>query len=624
MATTLATPNNLALSSQADGNGQLLQNQESSIRRENSNATTGIGRNTIAASNSTPAVGGLKDLFSQPAIQKALPAIIGFVTIFLILVAYSWSLGSTYRSVYPELTEADRQAAFEELSGADFGARIDSKTGNLQVPVERYHEARLFLAARGLPKSSTAGGMSALNEDASMTTSQFMEQVRYISAVENELAQSITNIATIESARVHLASPKQSVFVRNRTPAKASVVVSPYAGRRISPSQVQAIVHLVASSIPYLAAADVSVVDQRGELLTDDSRSSSIKMNTEQMSYKQRMEEGYRNRIDALLAPVVGIGNVRSEVEVQVDYTEIESTFEEYDGNENGPVARSEILSIERGTGKIAMGVPGATSNTEPNADLLMGSDKASSNPDGSGPMSSKTTRNYELDRTVRHVKRQGGMLERLSVAVVLNQPSVSLRTDIDNEASSIAGEDAKPQEQTGEYSAEEIGRFTELVKGAIGFNAERGDVVTIIATKFEEPKLPTEKKVLWYENSQVLGLIKASIFAAVLIAVLFFVIRPMLKSYANPVIGSRSSAERAKEDKDGELSIDDLNLFNSGGADSMKSLQNKLKPKKSNIPIEMLDTANTYDDKVSLIRLLVADDAKRVANVLKSMIGVA
>jgi flagellar M-ring protein FliF len=211
-----------------------------------------------------------------------------------------------------------------------------------------------------------------------------------------------------------------------------------------------------------------------------------------------------------------------------------------------------------------------------------------------------------------------------LSVAVVLNQPLVSLRTDIVNEASAAAGGDVKLQEQIGEYSTEEIGRFTELVKGAIGFNAERGDVVTIIATKFEEPKLSPEEKVLWYENSQVLGLIKTTIFAMVLIAVLFFVVRPMLKSYASPITAIRSPAKRVEESKDGELSIDDLSLFNSGGAESMKNLQKKLKPKKSNIPIEMLDTANTYDDKVSLVRLLVADDAKRVANVLKSMIGTA
>ena len=226
MATTLANPNNLALSSPTESSSQFVPSQASLTRTENPSLREGQRQQNIVSASTTSA-GGLGSLFSQPAIQKALPAIIAFTTIFLILVAYSWAQGSTYRSVYPELSEADRQSAFEELSGADFGARIDSTTGGLQVPSDRYHEARLFLAARGLPKSSAAGGISALNDSTSMTTSQFMEQVRYISAIEQELAQSITNIATIESARVHLAAPKQSVFVRNRTPAKASVVVAP-------------------------------------------------------------------------------------------------------------------------------------------------------------------------------------------------------------------------------------------------------------------------------------------------------------------------------------------------------------------------------------------------------------
>lgn len=621
MPTTLASQNDLALSSPNDANSQILQNQDSLRRRENSSRRTELGQQTMISAGTTPVVGGLSDLLLQPAIKKALPAIIAFITIFLILIAYSWTQGSSYRSVYPELTGADRQSAFEELSGADFSAKIDSKTGNLQVPAERYHEARLFLAARGLPRSSTAGGIGALSEGASMTTSQFMEQVRYISAVEKELAQSITNISSIESARVHLASPKQSVFIRNRTPAKASVVVAPYAGRRVSPSQVQAIVHLVASSVPYLSADDVSVVDQRGELLTDDSRGSAIKMNTEQMSYKQKMEESYRNRINALLAPVVGLGNVRSEVEVQVDFTEIESTFEEYDGNENGPLARSESLSVERGTGSIAMGVPGATSNTEPNADLVANSPQTPSSPEDSRPMSSKTTRNYELDRTVRHVKRQGGMLERLSVAVVINEPSFPIAIENETTDTDMDTDVEMKAAPTG-YSEEQLASFTDLVKGAVGFNAERGDVVTIISTKFEKQQRPPLAKVLWYENTQILGLIKSAIFAVVLIAILFFVIRPMLKAYATPPALMSRSPENTTEDKDGELSMADLNLFNSGEVGSIEDLQRKLKPKKSNIPLEMLDTANTYDDKVSLVRLLVADDAKRVANVLKKMIG--
>ena len=270
-----------------------------------------------------------------------MPAIIAFLSVAVFLIAYSWLQDPAYRAVYPGLSESDRQMAFEALSGANFNARIDSATGDLKVPDARYHEARIFLASRGLPQEGTTGGISGLTDQASMTSSQFMEQVRYVSAMEQELARSVTQINTIRAARVHLASPKQSVFVRNRTPAKASVVVSPYPGRQVSRSQVEAITHMVSSSIPYLAAEDVVVVDQRGKLLTDANNFASMQLNSAQMEHKQRLEETYRNRIDALLMPVVGMGNVRAEVDIQIDYTEEESTYEEYDGNNNGPKARS-------------------------------------------------------------------------------------------------------------------------------------------------------------------------------------------------------------------------------------------------------------------------------------------
>ena len=272
-----------------------------------------------ASASMLPVVSGegfpsVTDVLAQPAVRKAMPAIITLLTIVVFLIAYSLAKEPPYRSLYPGLSESDRQAAFEALSGAEFDVKINPESGDLIVTDERYHEARLFLASRGLPQEASVGGVGSLSEDASMTTSQFMEQVRYIAAMEQELARSISQIGSIQGARVHLASPKQSVFVRDRTPAKASVVVTPLAGRVVSASQVQAIVHMVASSVPHLSADDVSVVDQRGKLLTDMNSFVSMQLNSEQMSHKQRMEETYRNRIDAFLTPVVGLGNVRSAV----------------------------------------------------------------------------------------------------------------------------------------------------------------------------------------------------------------------------------------------------------------------------------------------------------------------
>ena len=601
MATTIANPADLNLGTQVDSSPAQFQKaaaagQVSQIRQ---NMPAGAGAITTSA--------GLSDILSQPAVRKAMPALVVMMAFGLFLLAYSWIQTPPYKTVYPGLTEVDRQAAYTALTGAEFSARIDAKTGELKVPDNRYHEARIFLASRGLPQGASAGGMSALNEDSSMTTSQFMEQVRYVNAMEQELALSITQIGSVQSARVHLAAPKQSVFVRNRTPAKASVVVTPFPGRTISDSQVQAIIHLVASSVPHLSADDVSVVDQRGKLLTDSNTFASMQLNSEQMSHKQRIEETYRNRIDAFLTPVVGVGNVRSEVEVKIDFTEIESTFEEYDGNDNGPRARSEILTLEQGGAQGSVGgVPGASANTSDVDDLTI-----ENSPEAMSTLSSKTTRNYEMDRAVRHVKRQGGTLERISVAVVINELAQPL--DIVTDSGVSEGGDST---QNNRYTDEEIARFIDLIKGVVGFDAARGDVVKIIATPFERPAMIQEIPVLWYENTQIIGMVKSMGVAFAFIALLIFVVRPAMKAFSNP-----SSNVNGRSSKDGELTQAELNMLDAGDGASLKDIRAKLKPKRSSISADMLDTANTYDDKVALVRLLVADDAGRVANVLKKMI---
>ena len=553
------------------------------------------------------------EVMQQPAVRKAMPAIIAFLSVAIFLIAYSWMQDPIYRTVYPGLSESDRQMAFEALSGADFSARIDSGTGELKVPDARYHEARIFLASRGLPQEGTTGGISNLNDEASMTSSQFMEQVRYVSAMEQELARSITQITTIRSARVHLASPKQSVFVRNRTPAKASVVVSPYPGRQISNSQVEAIVHMVSSSIPYLSTEDVVVVDQRGKLLTDSNSFASMQLNSAQTEHKQRLEETYRNRIDALLASVVGEGNVRAEVDIQIDFTEEESTFEEYDGNDNGPKARSEVLSLEQDAAQSAEGIPGATTNTVPNAPTNIVNGQLDSN-EATGGMrtsSSTTTRNYEMDRAVRHVKRQGGSVDRISVAVVINEPLAQ---------AAIEGVDGLAIEQADPgYTDLELERFTDLVKGVVGYDLERGDVVTIVSAKFEKPA-PLENPIEWYENAQVMSAIKSLTAALVFLVILLGVVRPVIKAYL-PAVDETLAEDLAASNKDGELNEEELRSIEMGDGESLEDIKAKLKPKKSTISAEMLDTANTYDDKVALVRLLVAEDSGRVANVLKKMI---
>ena len=604
MATTVANPTDLSLASESAANSQppaLATGQTQTIQT------------TAAPGLTTSSMPSARDVLAQPAVRKSMPAIIGLLTLAIFIIAYSWVKEPLYRAVYPGLSESDRQAAFEALSGAAFGAKIDSKTGELKVPDGRYHEARIFLAAQGLPQGGAMGGIDSLSDDASMTTSQFMEQVRYVSAMEHELGRSVTQISTVKAARVHLASPKQSVFARNRTPAKASVVVTPYPGRLVSASQVEAIVHMIASSIPYLSAEDVVVVDQRGKLLTDANNFASMQLNSVQTEHKQRLEENYRNRIDALLSPVVGADNVRSEVDVVIDFTETESTYEEFDGNDNGPLARSEILTIDKGASQDASGVPGATSNTAPATPtaILDGQLVEDIEGDGLSMLSSKTTRNYEMDRAVRHVKRRGGIMERISVAVVINQPTAQQTVGEDGEL--VTGDEAADG-----FTDLELERFTNLVKGVVGFDERRGDVVTIVAAKFEKPLL-LDSSGEWYENTQVTSMIKSLGAALVFIALLLIVVRPVIASYLQQLDLVEDDGPSAP--KDGELTQEELNMIEMGDGESLEDIKAKLKPKKSTISADMLDTANTYDDKVALVRMLVAEDSGRVANVLKKMI---
>ncbi len=601
MPTTLANPTNSNLAPAAAGAAALPVGQQSVQ-----------GLDAPAGAAISGAFPSITEVMRQPAVRKAMPAIIAFLTVAMFLIAYSFMQDPIYRAVYPGLSESDRQLAFEALSGADFKARIDSASGELKVPDARYHEARMFLASRGLPQEGSASGMSSLDDESSMTSSQFMEQVRYVSAMEQELARSITQITTIRSARVHLATPTQSVFVRNRTPAKASVVVSPYPGRQVSPSQVEAIIHMVSSSIPYLSIEDVVVVDQRGKLLTDANNFASMQLNTAQSEHKQRLEETYRSRIDALLSPVVGAGNVRSEVDLKIDFTEEESTYEEYDGNDNGPKARSEVLSLEQDSSQTTGGIPGATTNTVPASptNVVNGQLSAAGGADGLRTSNSTTTRNYEMDRAVRHVKRQGGNVERISVAVVINEPAgVTSTVDADGTAT----------ESAVVYSDAEIEGFTDLVKGVIGFNFERGDVVTIVSAKFEEPEV-IESPFAWHENAQVISAIKSTGAALIFLVILLGIVIPVIKAYL-PAVDDSAVADKLDALKDGELSDEELRMIEMGEGESLEDIKAKLRPKKSTISAEMLDTANTYDDKVALIRLLVAEDSGRVANVLKKMI---
>ncbi len=565
---------------------------------------------------------GMSDNFTkviqQPSVRRVLPFILMLVVVVIFALTYSWMQTTPYRPVMPGLQEADQQAAFNSLKTAEFKPKIDSVTGQLTVPTDRFHEARIFLASQGLPKSG-ATGLDGLKDQSSMTTSQFMEQVKVNAAMEQELARSIMQIGSVQSARVHLATPKQSVFVRDRTPPKASVVLAPYPGRAVSASQVQAIVHLVSSSVPYLSPDQVTVVDNVGKLMTESATEQKLGLTSAQEQHKLQMEEVLRGRIMQILSPMVGEANVRSQVNLVLDFTQTESTTEDFDSRDKGPRTRSEVMAVDRASVRDAEGIPGSLSNTAPASPTTTNNtqlDPSASAPDAnnSKTLSNRSTRNYELDRTVRHVRTASGGIQKVSVAVIVNErpapPAAKDAPVVPNAPKSIA------------YTPQELDQMLQVVRGVVGFNAERGDNVSVVPAKFETPAVL--ETIPWYLEETVQNGFKSGLLAISFIVFMLIVVRPIMRSMtASKALADEEKAKAAAL-ADGELSAEDMKMIQLGEGESLEDIKAKLKPKKSSISAEMLDTANTYDDKVAIIRMMVAEDSGRVANVLKGMIKIA
>ena len=408
---------------------------------------------------------GVSNFLAQPLVRRTIPALVGLFALLLFLLVYYWLNAEGSRTLYPNMSEVDRSEAFAQLQSANILVSINQSSGSLMVPDSQYYEARMLLAASGLPSDGSSQSLDSLTNASSMTTSQFMEQAQYTAAIENEIARSVMRISTIENARVHLAAPRQSSYIRNRQPAKASVIVETYPGRVVSPSQVQAIINLVASSVPYLSIDDVSVVDQMGTLLSDQEESGLIEA-TEQAAFKRNLEEQYHNKVMNLLSPIVGENNVRSDVDVTLDFSEFESTSEIFDRNGTGPSTRSEMLALDTSANVPAEGVPGETTNVAPQDTVLVDANTVANELDPSSIRSSQTTRNFEVDREIQYQRSSTGEITRLSVAVVLNRDAISEMT--------LGNGDTE--------DAYDVSGIQDLVASAVGIDESRGDSIMVLS----------------------------------------------------------------------------------------------------------------------------------------------
>ena len=543
----------------------------------------------------------LREVLAQPLVRRSIPPILALFTLFFFVMVYFWANEGNLRALYPNMSETDRSQAYEQLLGSDIAVSLVSRSGSLMVPTERYYEARMLLASAGLPANANTQAMDSLSASSSMTTSQFMEQAQYSAAIETELSKSIVQISSVQSARVHLAAPRQSSYVRNREPAKASVIVIAHPGRTVSAAQVQAITSLVASSVPYLSIDDVSVVDQQGSLLTSGV-SAGLAIADEQAAFKRSIEMEYKNKIVDLLTPIYGRDNIQSDVDVAMDFSEFEATNEIFDGNGTGPKAVSEVLVLDSSSSAAAGGVPGAQSNIAPNDTILTPENAetgAAPQGTGDGIRSSQTTRNYEIDRSIQYEKKQTGVVTKMSVAVVINQAAFT-----------PAGEEAVPLDSI------DTSRIQSLISNAVGFNLTRGDSVEVLVSPFRDQALVADP-MAWYENPTLFGFAKMLLVALTFAIVVVFVIRPLINAFLSPATLSGVEGGLAND----ALSPDEAASIDFESGETLEQIKAKLKPKKSSISADMLDTANTYDDKVTLVRMLVSEDSGRVANVLKKMV---
>jgi flagellar M-ring protein FliF len=500
--------------------------------------------------------------------------------------------------LFPRLGDEDKQLVLQNLETNGVKAKLDPTTGTVMVPRNDFHRARMSLAAAGLPKASVTG--YDILSQMPIGASRAVESVKLKQAQENELARSIMEIRDIEGARVHLAIPERSAFVRDQNPPSASVFLKLAQGRSLSLGQVQSIQHLVSSSVPYLPVASVTVVDQTGALLTAPQRDNELGLSSQQLEHKTRIEKMLRERIANLLTPIVGLGNFNSEVNVEVDFTRSEQTNETYDPNQQAIRSRQETVQ-ESADGK-ARGVPGATSNQPPNTPALTatppgGGGAGGATADSSKARSSTTVSNYEVSREVRSTRRAVGEIKRLSLAVVVRSG-----TQIDAEGKAAE----KP------LTDSERERLTSLLQEAVGYVPDRGDKITLISSSFaDEQKIEGRS---WYDAPWLEDAIKQVAIVMILGVVVLGALKPFLERLLDRSLSSSMATDEPVVGEGEQIEVRE--------GESLEDIKARLKPKKNAISAEMLDTANTYDDKVTLIRMLVGDDAARVTAVLKTLIS--
>ncbi|VAW98266.1 Flagellar M-ring protein FliF [hydrothermal vent metagenome] len=493
-----------------------------------------------------------------------------------------WAQAPAYSVLFSNISAKDSNEVVQVLQRIGVKYQLDLSSGSILVDNESVQQARIELAAEGYPKSSGIG-FELLQKDESIGTSTFLQNARYHRAKEEELARTINTIAAVKNSRVHLALPKDTVFIRDKKKARASVMLEIASGQSLPKRHIVAITHLVASSISDLSIDDVTVVDSSGNLLTNNSELDDLNITETQFAYTHKLEQYYIQRIENILVPFVGKNKARAQVVADIDFTRSESTSESF--LPDPAAVRSEQRFEEQSVGSNAnAGIPGALSNQPPAAGTAP--EKAGQqNEQATTPSPSKNQRrstlNYELDRTINHTKKSPTTLRRISVAVVIDD-----KVSVDKEGETVRTK----------YTADEMTQITKLVREAVGFSNLRGDSVNVINTSFvRASELESLPDIPIWEQNWFWNIVKQSLAGLAVLFLIFGVLKPTIRSLANYHPVSESEEE--------ELNEDQLTLTGPEGS-------------------ALLDTLPVYENDLVAAKTLASQEPKRVAQVVKDWIS--
>jgi len=577
---------------------------------EADNALTATRSGLIASSSN--AIEKIREGIDQPGFRRAFPTLLASITAVAAIVLYWGMQQPDMTTLYSSLPEAEKSKVLDSLRNMGVEVELDPVTGDILVPTDAYHQSRISLAAQGLPEF--AGSPSDAVDDLPLGVSRSVEGLKLKQVQELELAKSIAEISSVQAARVHLAIPEKSVFVRDQADPTASVFINLKNGRKLDKTQVLAITNLVSSSIPNMNPNNVSIIDQFGNLLSNSPDDPDQQLADSQLEYRMRLEHIYKNRITSLVAPIVGAGNVTAQVNIDIDFTRREISQEIVDPKTSAPVSEQSSLNIT--AKKDAIGIPGAIANEPPQEPVIQQQNQAGVATNANNgeqeqfqTKSSTELKNYENSKTYETVKNRSNVITRIDAALLVRD-----KKTLDPDTQAVVHEP---------ISQEVLEQIENLVKSAIGIQVDRGDTLTITSQPFVEDFEGFEIK--WFETPWFRSTVENTLLVLLIGVVALGVVRPMLNKILVPTASTNSVMELyAEAESMAELATkraQETEAVEVDEGESLDDIKAKLKPqKRAGISADMLDTANTYDDKVALVRIIVNDEPGRVANVFKGL----